>query len=73
MIKAGLKIPANFHCGLHSLRNTLARNMLEAKAPLPVISETLGHKSINTTSIYLKIDVEGLKRCALDPEEVFLS
>jgi site-specific recombinase XerD len=73
MIKAGLKIPANFHCGLHSLRNTLARNMLEAKAPLPVISETLGHKSINTTSIYLKIDVKGLTRCALDPEEVFLS
>jgi len=71
MIKAGLKIPLDFHCGLHSLRSTLARNMLEAKAPLPVISEVLGHQSINTTSIYLKIDLDGLKRCALDPEEVF--
>jgi len=46
--------------------------MLEARAPLPVISETLGHRSINTTSIYLKIDVDGLARCALDPEEVFV-
>ena len=73
MLKADLKIPANFHCGLHSLRSTLAKNMLEARAPLPVISETLGHRSINTTSIYLKIDVDGLARCALDPEEVFLS
>jgi len=73
MLKAGLKIPLHFHCGLHSLRSTLARNMLEAKAPLPVISEALGHRSINTTSIYLKIDVDGLKRCALDPEEVFTS
>ena len=71
MVKAGLEIPLDIHCGLHSLRSTLARNMLEAKVPLPVISDTLGHQSINTTSIYLKIDLDGLKRCALDPEEVF--
>ena len=71
MVKAGLKIPLGLHCGLHSLRSTLARNMLEAKVSLPVISEVLGHQSINTTSIYLKIDLDGLKKCALDPEEVF--
>lgn len=45
--------------------------MLDSGAPLPVISETLGHQNINTTAIYLKIDLEGLRRCALDPEEVF--
>jgi site-specific recombinase XerD len=56
---------------MHSLRSALAKNMLEAQAPLPVISEVLGHKNINTTSIYLKIDIEGLRKCALDPEEVF--
>jgi integrase/recombinase XerD len=72
MIKAGLNIPLNEHHGMHSLRSTLARNMLEAQAPLPVISETLGHPNINTTSIYLKIDISGLRKCALDPEEVFL-
>jgi site-specific recombinase XerD len=71
MLKAGLEIPLGIHCGLHSLRSTLARNMLEAKAPLPVISEVLGHQSVQTTSIYLKIDLNGLKKCALDPEEVF--
>lgn len=71
MVKAELEIPLDFHCGLHSLRSTLARNMLEAKVALPVISDTLGHQSTNTTSIYLKIDLNGLKRCALDPEEVF--
>jgi len=73
MIKAGLEIPLDLHCGLHSLRSTLARNMLEARVPLPVISETLGHQSIQTTSIYLKTDLNGLKKCALDPEEVFKS
>lgn len=66
-------MPLDSHCGLHSLRSTLARNMLEAETPLPIISETLGHKSIHTTSIYLKIDLEGLRKCALDPEEVFQS
>lgn len=57
--------------GLHSLRSTLARVMLETGAPLPVISEALGHQNIQTTSIYLKIDMEGLRNCAIDPEEVF--
>lgn len=67
---AGITPPQNAHCGLHSLRSTLARQMLDSNAPLPVISETLGHKNINTTSIYLKIDIEGLRKCTLDPEEV---
>jgi len=71
MVKAGLSIPLNEHHGMHSLRSTLAKNMLEAQAPLPVISGVLGHQNINTTSIYLKIDINGLRKCALDPEEVF--
>ena len=72
MIKAGLNIPVDVHSGMHSLRNTLARNLLEANTRLEVISEVLGHKNTNTTSIYLKIDVTGLRKCALDPEEVML-
>jgi site-specific recombinase XerD len=70
IMKAGLNIPDNKHHGMHSLRSTLAGNMLEIKSPLPVISETLGHQSVNTTSIYLKIDIEGLRNCAIDPDEV---
>ncbi|MBE3036736.1 MAG: tyrosine-type recombinase/integrase [Candidatus Atribacteria bacterium] len=72
MLKANLSIPLNAHHGMHSLRSSLAKNMLEAQTPLPVISEILGHQNINTTSFYLKIDIEGLRKCALDPEEVFL-
>lgn len=72
MVKARLDIPLDVHCGLHSLRSTLARNMLETNASLPIIAETLGHQNINTTSIYLKIDITGLRRCALDPDEVAL-
>lgn len=68
---AGLQTPKSEHFGLHSLRSTLARTMLESGAPLPVISDVLGHESLQTTSIYLKIDIEGLRKCAIDPEEVF--
>lgn len=42
--------------------------MLTSGAPLPVISQTLGHQDIKTTEIYLKVDVEHLRRCALDPD-----
>jgi len=73
ILKAGLNMPGSQWHGMHSLRSTLAGNMLEIKSPLPIISEALGHQSINTTSIYLKIDIEGLRKCALDPEEVFVS
>jgi len=70
-LKAGLTMPNGQRHGMHSLRSTLAVNMLEVKSPLPIISETLGHQSINTTGIYLKVDIEGLRKCAIDPEEVF--
>ena len=70
MNRAGISMKGQKH-GLHSLRSTLARQMLENGTPLPVISETLGHVSVQTTSIYLKIDLNGLKNCVIDPEEVF--
>lgn len=73
ILKAGLNMPGDQRHGMHSLRSTLAGNMLEIKSPLPIISEALGHQSVNTTSIYLKIDIEGLRKCALDAEEVFAS
>jgi site-specific recombinase XerD len=69
MNKAGIDMKGQ-KCGLHSLRSTLARVMLENGATLPIISETLGHQNIQTTSIYLKIDMEGLRNCVIDPEEV---
>ena len=70
---AGLEIPKNEHCGLHSLRSTLATTMLENGVPLPVISEVLGHESVQSTSVYLKINLEALRKCPIDPEEVFLN
>lgn len=70
---AGLEIPKTEHRGLHSLRSTLARTMLESGASLPTISEVLGHRSTLSTSHYLKINMEALRKCPIDPEEVFFS
>lgn len=69
MIRAKIEMTGQKH-GLHSLRSTLALALLENGTPLPIISEALGHQSIQTTSIYLKIDMNGLRNCVIDPEEV---
>ncbi len=70
-IMAGIKIPHHAHQGMHSLRHTLAGTLLENNTPLPVIAEILGHMNIKSTNVYLKVGIEGLRRCALNPEEVF--
>ncbi len=68
---AGIAIPRGKRHGLHSLRHTLASTLLEQGTPLPVISEVLGHINSKSTGVYLQVGIEGLKQCALDPEEVF--
>lgn len=52
--------------GLHSLRHSVAGNMLNQGIPMPTISEVLGHSSTETTMIYMKIDIEQLSSCALE-------
>lgn len=66
---AGIKVPDGKKHGPHALRHSLASALLEENTPLPIISEVLGHTTTNTTSIYLKIDVNHLRRCALDVPE----
>jgi integrase/recombinase XerD len=56
--------------GMHSLRHTLACRLLKEKTPLSVISDILGHVSSDSTAVYLKVDVDMLRECALNPEEV---
>ncbi|NMA48196.1 MAG: tyrosine-type recombinase/integrase, partial [Tissierellia bacterium] len=69
--RAGITIPKENRHGLHSLRHSLASTLLAQGTPLPIITEILGHMDPKSTSIYLRTDMNGLKECALDPEEVF--
>jgi len=56
--------------GMHSLRHTLASRLLENDTPLATISDILGHVSIESTAVYLKVDIKKLKECSLAFEEV---
>lgn len=56
---------------MHSLRGALAVAMIGDGTPMPVVSAVLGHASSDTTqAYYLRFDVERLRCCALDVEDV---
>lgn len=52
--------------GPHALRHTLATRLLEVKTPMPVISEILGHNSIESTKTYIRVNMDMLMRCSLE-------
>lgn len=51
--------------GPHSLRHSLATNLLKKNISMPVISTVLDHQRTETTKIYLKVDIDSLSKCAL--------
>ena len=51
--------------GAHMLRRSLASRMLNAGATLKQIADFLGHASIDTTTLYAKVDLTTLSRVAL--------
>jgi site-specific recombinase XerD len=69
---AGIEVSSGSAHGMHSLRHTMATRLLENSVPLSTISGILGHVDLNSASVYLSVDVANLKKCALDPEEVFV-
>lgn len=52
--------------GLHTMRHSLAGNLLKQNTPFPVITGILGHENTNTTQLYLRIDIEQLRSVALE-------
>lgn len=62
---SGICIGVRRH-GPHSMRHSLASRLLENSVSLSVISESLGHKTTETTMTYLRIDIKALRECALE-------
>ena len=69
IIKSGVDTSGKHH-GPHSLRHSLSSAMLKGGSMMPVISESLGHRSTQTTLAYLKIDIRSLLKCALPVPEI---
>ena len=53
------------HHGMHAMRHSLATRLLKDEQPLPMIANVLGHSSSNSTKSYLRVDMDGLKKCLL--------
>ena len=56
--------------GPHGFRHGFATRLVNAGQPLKIIADMLGHRDLNSTFIYTKIDFETLKQLPLDWPEV---
>ena len=50
--------------GSHRLRHTTACELVGAQVPLERIGQVLRHRSLQTTAIYARVDLDGLRRLA---------
>ncbi len=64
--QAGIKVSAEKLIGTHSFRHSIASSMLEQGANLPEIAQMLGHVSQNSTQKYISVNVDMLRKCALE-------
>jgi site-specific recombinase XerD len=68
LVTLGIELPRR---GAHCLRHACARNLLDGGFPLKQIGDQLGHLSPETTRIYAKVDMTGLRQVAeLDMEDL---
>jgi len=65
---AGLRLPRQSRRGMHSLRHTVATHLLADGVPLETIGAILGHRSLDATRVYTKVDMEALRSVALADE-----
>lgn len=52
--------------GPHSLRHSLASNLLAQDTSILIISKVLGHSSVDSTRVYAKVDIHHLRMCGLE-------
>jgi len=61
--RAGVRVPGLG--GPYVLRHGLAMNLLRRGTPLKTIGDLLGHRSVESTGIYLRLQIEDLRDVAL--------
>lgn len=65
MKRAGIKNWQNKKHGPHAMRHSLATNLLKKNIAMPIISTVMGHQRTETTNVYIAVDYDKLKQCAL--------
>jgi len=66
--KAGIAPEKRARVGMHSLRHSLASELMKNNVEINVISDILGHCDPETTRHYLRVDLPALRQCALSVE-----
>ena len=61
--RSGLQIPFQ---GVHCLRHSYAVYLLRSGISLKTIGDLLGHRTLESTCVYLRLAVEDLRDVALD-------
>jgi integrase/recombinase XerD len=70
MAAAGRRAGLATRVGAHRLWHTVATALVAAGSPLPEVAQLLRHRSLQSTSIYAKVDLEALRSLARPwPEE----
>ncbi len=64
--RAGTATGGDTGRGMRVLRSSLATRMLGQDTPLPVISQALGHRGIDSAKHYLTADEARMRQCCLD-------
>jgi integrase/recombinase XerD len=59
---SGLKLPST---GAHALRHSFAVHLLRQGVDTKTIGDTLGHRDIRSTYVYLRLGLEDLRECAM--------
>jgi site-specific recombinase XerD len=55
----------------HAIRHAFAARQVQHGTSIKILADLMGHKSINSTFIYTKVDIERLRTLACEwPEEV---
>lgn len=67
---AGINYDGKHH-GPHSLRHSLATNMINNNVPVSSISQVLGHSNTRTTEIYITKDTTHLRELSLEVPYAF--
>jgi site-specific recombinase XerD len=61
--RVGIELPSA--AGAHLLRHSLATQLVRQRRPINEVADLLGHRSINTTAIYVKVALPQLSDVAL--------
>lgn len=66
VVKAGIEPGGKPKAGIHSLRHTLASELLQNNVEINTIADILGHLDPGTTRNYLRVNIAALSQCTLE-------